>query len=314
MTAHCGIQLNKSYKNSKNRCTFKFFSEKSVDNRLHFSYITIDLLDKCIKCSIKGMLNCFHKKNNMKKLNYALAVAGATIILMMPVIAFAQPETSLNTGVDLMSRFVWRGMNSGGSSPSIQPTLEYSAGSFTLGSWGAFSMSDGVMIQEVDLYLIYTFKDMVSLTITDYFLPDETISNNNYFEFDEDKTAHLLEVSTSFDGTEKIPFTLMAAVNFWGADALKANGEKQFSTYFELGYNGNFKESDFNLFLGFTPDNPDKDLEEYGFYGPHAGVMNIGITVVKEIKITDHFCLPFISSFILNPMDENVFLVVGISF
>lgn len=249
----------------------------------------------------------------MKKLNFVLAYAGATIIMMMPIMAFTQSETALNTGVDLMSRYVWRGINLGGSSPSIQPTLEYGAGSFTLGSWGAFSMSDGIMVQEVDLYLSYTFKDMVSLTITDYFLPDETISNNNYFEFDEAKTAHLLEASASFDGTEKIPFTIMAAVNFWGADALKANGEKQFSTYFELGFNGNFKEYDYNLFLGFTPTNPDEDLEEYGFYGPHSGVMNMGITVIKEIKITDHFSLPLINSFIINPMDENVFLVVGIS-
>jgi hypothetical protein len=254
------------------------------------------------------------KKTYMKKLNYSLAVAVAAIIMMLPVYAFAQPETSLNTGVDLMSRYVWRGMNLGGSSPSIQPTLEYNVGNFTLGSWGAFSMSDGLAIQELDLYLSYTFKDVVSLTITDYFLPDETLSNNNYLELDEAKTGHLLEASVSFDGTEKIPFTLMAAVNFWGADALKANGKKQFSTYFELGFNGKCKELDYNLFLGFTPNNPDEELEEYGFYGPHAGVMNMGITVSKEIKITDHFSLPLTSSFIINPMAENVFLVVGISF
>ncbi len=250
----------------------------------------------------------------MKKTATTILIAAIlSLFLLTPGKSSAQIETSFNTGVDIMSRYVWRGMNLGGSSPSIQPTLEYSAGNFTLGTWGAFSMSDGLTIQETDLYLSYTFKEMFSLTVTDYFLPDESLDKNHYFELNEDKTTHLLEAAASFDGTEKIPFTFLAAVNFWGADALNADGDKQYSTYLEFGYNGKCKDLDYNAFIGFTPNNPDKEKEETGFYGTSAGVVNLGITVSKEIKISDSFSLPLTTSFIINPQAENVFLVLGIS-
>ena len=77
-------------------------------------------------------------------------------------------------------------------------------------------MSDGLTVQETDLYLSYAFREMLTFTVTDYFLPDEAISNNNYFEYNKDKTGHVLESSLSFNGTEKIPFSLLAAINLWG--------------------------------------------------------------------------------------------------
>jgi hypothetical protein len=249
----------------------------------------------------------------MKKPLLLLISLTIAALMCMPGKASAQIETSFNTGVDLMSRYVWRGMNLGGSSPSIQPTLEFSAGNFTLGTWGAFSMSDGVTVQETDLYLSYSIKEMFSITVTDYFFPDETLSNNHYFEFDKDSTGHLLEGAVSFDGTDKIPFTFLAAVNFWGADAKKADGKNQFSTYLELGFNGRCKEIDYNIFAGFTPNSPDAEKGETGFYADKAGFINLGITISKEIQITDKFSLPVTTSFIVNPQAENVFLVVGIS-
>lgn len=249
-----------------------------------------------------------------RKPSATLFVLITAVILISPEILNAQSKVAFNSGVDLMSRYIWRGLNPGGSSPSIQPTLEMTAGSFTLGSWGAFSMSDGLTVQETDLYLSYAFREMLTFTITDYFLPDEAISNNNYFEYNKDKTGHVLEASLSFNGTEKIPFSLLAAINLWGADARKANGDLRHSTYFELGYNGKCQETDYSVFIGFTPDNPDSDKGETGYYGPYAGVINMGITVNREITVTDKFCLPVSTSFIINPQAENIFLVFGISF
>lgn len=248
-----------------------------------------------------------------KNANRLLSGIALTFFLLMPGWSAAQTEAPISTGVDLMSRYVWRGKNLGGSSPSIQPGLEYSAGSFTIGTWGAFSMSDGLTVQETDLFLSYTYKEMVSLTLTDYFLPDEALDNNHYFDFEEDSTGHMMEASMSFNGTEKIPFTLLAAVNFWGADARKADGKKQFSTYLELGFNGSCHEMDYNVFMGFTPTSPDKEKEETGFYGTSAGIINLGVTVSKEIKITDNFSLPVSTSLIVNPQAENIFLVFGFS-
>ena len=220
-------------------------------------------------------------------------------------------EKPLSLSVDLMSRYVWRGTDFG-ASPSIQPGVSYSLKGFTLGAWGAFT-TNNPGVQEVDLYLSYSIKDMFSITVTDYFFPNEVTPANNYF-FYGDTTGHVLEGSISFDGTEKIHFTLLLATNFYGADAkrIKADGTEgniQFSTYAELGYT----YKNLSAFIGFNLTNPDTDKGETGYYGNGFGVVNLGITGSKDIKITDKFSLPVSVSLITNPQAEKIYLVAGIS-
>lgn len=238
------------------------------------------------------------------------------LLLAISLLSFFLGEAqsiSVDPSVDLMSRYVWRGLNPGGSSPSIQPSLKFNAGKFTLGTWGAFSVDNSFTVQETDLYATYNFCDAFSLTVTDYFLPDESLANNHYFEMKEDSTGHVLEAAASFNGTEKIPITFLAAVNFWGADARTATNKKQYSTYFELGYKRTVNETSIKIFIGGTATNPDTEAGETGFYSDGAGITNIGITAVKKITLTDKFSLPLSTSFIINPKSENVFLVLGIS-
>lgn len=123
----------------------------------------------------------------------------------------------------------------------------------------------------------------------------------------------MLEAAATFNGTEEIPVYLMAAVNFWGADARKANMKKQYSTYFELGYEFTVKETEIKAFIGGTATNPDTDAGETGFYSDKPGITNFGLTAVKKVAITDKFNLPVSTSFIINPRSEKVFLVLGIS-
>ena len=40
-------------------------------------------------------------------------------------------------------------------------------------------------------------------------------------------------------------------------------------------------------------------------------LVNVGLTVTKEIKFTDHFSLPVYGSIILNPDAEQIHYVVG---
>lgn len=238
-----------------------------------------------------------------------------TILFILSILSgsIQAQDISFNPGVDLMSRYIWRGLNLGGSSPSIQPSLEFTAGKFTIGSWGAFSTNNGLTIQETDLYATYNFCDAFSLTVTDYFLPDESAANNHYFEMDQDSTGHVLEGTANFNGTEKIPFTFSASVNFWGADARHADLKKQYSTYFELGYEAAINEVEYRVFIGGTSNSPDTDKGESGYYSDSPGITNIGITAEKKIAITDKLSLPVTTSFIINPKTEKVFLVVGFS-
>ncbi|MDD4603914.1 MAG: hypothetical protein PHF97_08925, partial [Bacteroidales bacterium] len=53
--------------------------------------------------------------------------------------------TDFQIGADLMSRYIWRGLNLGGAGPSIQPSLKLNVGNsnhlFSIGGWGAYTFS-----------------------------------------------------------------------------------------------------------------------------------------------------------------------------
>jgi len=258
--------------------------------------------------------------------------------------SFAQEEATneespWSVGADFVSRYIWRGVNLGGSSPSIQPYLEYGFGnedhSFAIGAWGAYSLSGTQTGQEADLYISYTLKEIVSLTITDYFFPDETVARNSYFNYnmdwdkinsgEKDQTGHVVEAAISFNGTEKIPVSLMFAMNVWGADSRKYEEQAGtmvpedgivMSKYLELGYSTDVKGIAVDVFAGMTLDNPEVDKgEPAGFYGQESwGVINLGLTLSKEIQITENYSLPIFGSLITNPEAENIFMVFGMSF
>lgn len=105
----------------------------------------------------------------------------------------------------------------------------------------------------------------------------------------------------------------MVATNIYGDDAKRNDGSNLFSTYIEAGYCFEVGETSCNAFLGYTPTKPDLENELTGYYGDDAGIINLGISAEKEIKITDHFSLPIKASLITNPQAENIFLVVGVS-
>ena len=230
----------------------------------------------------------------MKRITSLLVFLFAIVLFLSTTVGLkAQEEEKSNPidiGADIMSRYVWRGTDYG-SSPSIQPYMELGLGGFALGFWGAYTTNlPGV--QELDFYANYTFSDVVTIGITDYFFPDE-IFGYDYYEFRGDSTAHILEGMASFNGLENLPLTLMIGYNF--------AGDSQNSTYLELGYSFSILD----IFLGAGN----------GFYTTDGkfNVVNLGIGVSKDLKITERFSLPMSASFITNPEAKKVHFVFGIS-
>jgi len=247
----------------------------------------------------------------MKK-NYILLMF--TILLSSSAV-FAQntkKNDTLTIGVDLMSRYIFRGTDVGGATPSMQPNLEYSTGKFAIGLWGAYS-TNPTGTQETDIYLTYSLTDKLDFTLTDYFFPTDD-GNYNYFNYKEATTGHLLEATVSYSGTKKFPLSFLLAANFYGADAIRLNSDGtrkgiQYSSYAEFKYAFN----KFKAFMGFNLTNPDEKLGEAGFYGNGFGVVNLGITAEKKIKITKSFDLPMTFSLITNPQAEKIYFVFGFS-
>lgn len=226
------------------------------------------------------------------------------IVLFVGFTTVKSQESKFNVGGDIVSRYVWRGVDFG-SSPSIQPYFEYAHKSgFTLGYWGAMSTKGDY--NEVDLYAKYKFKGF-SIIATDYFFPVSTKperKQQKYLVYDNDTTGHLLEGTLQWDGPENFPITILAATYFYGADK-NEKGDNNFSTYAEVSYAFNTKAGAISPFIGFTPDK--------GLYGSEMGVVNLGITGKKTIKVTESFEIPVKASVISNPQTSNVYFVLGIT-
>ena len=256
------------------------------------------------------------KNKHMKKINKIIKAAVMLIlfgILLNTNFAKAQESSEGNSSFliksDFMSHYVWRGSQFGAM--SVQPTIEYAPGSFGIGSWGSTSFSDNTNLQEVDLYMYYTISDIVTVLLTDYFVA-ENFANDNYFNFSSEDTKHILEASVIFEGTEKIPFSLLLATNFYGNDVVKADESLNYSTYTELTYNKTFKAVGFSAFLGASLNTPGNDLPSiYGNTKP--AIVNLGIKIEKKIKITNSFSLPLSVSYIANPDAGKTWVVLGVS-
>jgi uncharacterized protein (TIGR02001 family) len=242
-----------------------------------------------------------------------------------------EPKVDVDFSADLMSRYIWRGLQFGGISPAIQPGIAIAKSGFEFGAWASYSIGGDNASEELDLYLSYSTKnEMFTITLTDYFFPLE-YGNYNYFDYKKASTGHVYEAMMSFNGTEKIPFSFLAALNFYGADAQKVESNStsadfnmnlgiQYSNYFEIGYSKECKNYDFDAFAGFTLTNPKSAdtltgyIGESAFYGGGAGVINVGVKLSKEVKISENFSLPLCVQLVTNPRDKKIFFVFGMSF
>ncbi len=240
-------------------------------------------------------------------------------------------KSHISLGADLVSRYIWRGMQLEGNAPNIQPFFTYQTGGFEAGVWGAFSLSGNNRSQEIDLHVSQSFaKNMFTVTVTDYFFPEES-GNYNYFKYGKNITGHIFEGTFAFNGTKKFPLTVLVATNFFGADAARIEDDPkspdfnkktgiQYSTYVELGYPFQVKNVEVNTFVGFNATTPRKANAytgykgESGFYGTGFGVINLGFTASKAVQITKKYTLPMMISLVTNPQLGKIYFVFGISF
>jgi len=217
-----------------------------------------------------------------------------TILLLVSLCTFGVNAQDFSFGADVQSRYVWRGIQFGGESPSLQPGVEMTAGNFAVGAWGAYSLGGDNAAQELDFYVSYALTDAISVSVTDYYFP-EGGSGHDYLELDSETTGHVYEATLSFAGTDAFPVALTVASNVGGA----STG----STYLEASYDTN----DFTIFAGgVVGDDDDYYLSEDG-----TGLINVGISLAKEIQLSSTYSLPVNTSLVLNPDAGNVFLTFG---
>ena len=211
---------------------------------------------------------------------------------------FAQTDTippiSASVSVDLISHYIWRGQDYG-HTPSIQPGLSATWKDFTLGYWGAYRIA-GSGDHEIDFYVEKSIGP-VTFSIWDYWSISDTTSND-FLDYKERTTSHLLEAQVLLSGGEKLPFNVLGSYLFYGADPTK-------SMYLELQYLHSFGSFDTQVFAGFQPKGE--------YYAPKAAFVNVGCSVAKSIKVTKCWSLPLSFSLNVNPNIQKVYLVAGIN-
>ena len=228
-----------------------------------------------------------------------------TIILLF--FTFSETKAQdLSLGTDIYSRYIWRGLDLGGNTPSLQPYITLSAGGFSAGFWGAYSMSDPAGLNEIDVWASYVFdlseSGSLSLGLTDYTNPNSGVKWGNFNNYDdpEGPGAHFIELNVGYTGPESFPISL--SFNYF------LHNVAENPIYFQVGYSTSVKDVGLSLFVGGTPG------EDVGYYGvTDFSLINVGFKATKEIKVTDSFSIPLSGSVILNPSSEDIFYVVGIS-
>ena len=206
------------------------------------------------------------------------------VVFTLLAICTLNVKAQWSAGADVVSSYVWRGSKAGAF--SIQPTIKYTDGGFSIGAWGSGDITTGAP-QEADLFATYAFKSGLSIGLTDYHYNVDTLSLFG-------KNVHAFEANLGYTVGK-----LSLSGNYIFNSASGSIGDDK---YFEAGY----QFASAKLFVGAGD----------GWYTKDGSfqVCNIGVSTTKTIKITDSFSIPFTGSVIVNPDKEQIFYVVAMSF
>lgn len=244
-----------------------------------------------------------------------------TIIIILLFIATnacnAQKTNSIKINMqgDIVSSYVWRGMYQSGT--AIQPTLNMNIGNFSLTTWGSTDIT-GQGHKEADITASYSING-ITLLLTDYWWAGQSgIYNNrkngenNYYNFDNHNTDHILEAGLSYTlPIKRVPLSLSWYTMLWGADKKSEDIKKVKNGYSSYGeFNYPFVLDNINLLatIGFSPFSSPSNYKNKNF-----AVTNISVKASKDIQITDKFSLPLFSQIIWNPNREDVHFVFGVT-
>ncbi|MDR0726084.1 MAG: hypothetical protein LBF59_08785 [Prevotellaceae bacterium] len=238
----------------------------------------------------------------IKKWVIGIMSLSITIMSTAPVIGQDAVETS--AGVDLVSKYVWRGVSQGVGA-SIQPSLGLSYKGFSLGAWG--SVSSNPVPYELDFSVGYSVG-IFSIGITDYYWNG---SEGSFFDYHVDN--HLFEGNLAFSFGEKFPLTLSWNTFFAGNMDKDEDGKRLYSTYIEAAYDFSLGGLDFTASIGAAP------WDSYAWLVPANGksgfqISSISLTGSKKIEITPTFSVPLFVQCIFSPATDASHLVVGFSF
>lgn len=228
------------------------------------------------------------------------------IVLMAMMIATgysatAQDKVETTVAADLVSSYIWRGLDCG--SAAVQPTLGIGYKGLSLSAWGSYGLTDPDDVKEFDLTLAFATGGF-NIGITDYWFNAGLDPDNRYFKYDAHGTNHVFEANIGYDfGFASVQWF----TNFAGNDGVNKDGKRAYSSYAEVAVPFKLATVDWTATAGAVPYATD-------FYGTTGfAVTNLTLRADKEIKVTDSFSIPVFGQVTANPCSQKAYLVFGLT-
>jgi hypothetical protein len=218
------------------------------------------------------------------------------IFMMISYTSYSQIKFS-EAEIMLHNQYVWRGQKLG-TGASIEPSVTFSSGNFSLNTWAAFTFDNSY--KEFDLIPSYQFEHF-TLTLLDYYIP-EIEGTNRYLNFREGESRHSLELTADNSSIEKQRLKWLIGI-FFAGDQNEETGNPNYSTYIEVKYPFAFLGIDTEPFVGMTPFR--------GLYADKFAFVNAGIKFSKELDLKLPFTIPLNLLFISNPTTNQTFVTFG---
>lgn len=222
-----------------------------------------------------------------------------SIVSLFTVCGYAQDVVEASAGVDVVSRYIWRGMSLGDA--SIQPTAGLSYKGVSLSAWGSYDILNKKSDKEFDLTLSYSIGGF-NIGITDYYTSSYG-EENTYFEYRADRTSHVWEANIGYDFG---PVAIQWFTNFAGSDGANKDGKRAYSSYAEISAPFKVADCDWLANVGTVPYATDA----YGVDG--FAVVHISLRCTKDVTLCKKSFPVFVEG-ICNPNTKKGYLVVGAS-
>jgi len=215
----------------------------------------------------------------------------------------ANSQVRLNLNSSITSRHYWRGIMVS-NSVNYEGDLVLTAKNFSVGAWGGYAFDNSY--SEFDFHVDYRVSDHFSISIWDLYASRDrsSIDQYNYFDFDRKATNHLIDASMCYSFGQKFPLSVSWSTLIWGRD-LDEHGDQNYSSYMELAYPIQVDAMHVQLFAGLN-------VFENSVYGEHTNIVNMGLTVTKQIDINEKLQIPVWATVALNPEAQIANLIVGI--
>ena len=229
------------------------------------------------------------------------------MIIMAQENASSLRESNFHLGVDLQTKYIWRGMEmmTEDAAPVVFPQLNYQTGGLFAYVMGGYAING--KYSEVDLGVSYTHK-WLTVGLNDYYYPTTTTPGDVYFNFKGRETGHWLEGVVTI-APEKVPASLTVSNFFAGCDK-KADGKQAYSTYAELGGHYDFLH-DHQLALAVGAA---FNKSCYNGYEHDFSVCNVELKYTYSLPLKNDLTLPLSVAYIINPVYEKSHVNLTMSF